>query len=210
MGAVNTTYTFTATDTITSAKMNNIIDQTTMTSDAIIGNTLQVTTSGQLAVNAQGITSNEMASGSVIQSALAPNVVSNGPAFRAYPASSQSIPNATDTKIILASEIADSNSNFANSRFTPTVAGYYLIKGSVGYAADRLAIAAYIFKNGSSYSVGVRVNADTYYTSVIDILYLNGSTDYVELYTRQVSGVSSGTDLSSAVTNFSGCLIRSA
>jgi hypothetical protein len=29
MGAVDTTYTFTATDTITSAKMNNIIDQTT-------------------------------------------------------------------------------------------------------------------------------------------------------------------------------------
>lgn len=210
MGAVNTTYTFTATDTITSAKMNNIIDQTTMTSDAIIGNTLQVTTSGQLAVNAQGITSNEMASGSVIQSALAPNVVSNGPVFRASPASSQSIPNAVDTKIILASEISDSNSNFANNRFTPTVAGYYLIKGSVGYAADRLAIAAYIFKNGSSYSTGVRINADTYYTSVIDILYLNGSTDYVELYTRQVSGVDSGTDSSSSVTNFSGCLIRSA
>ena len=43
MGAVNTTYTFTATDTITSTKMNNIIDQTTMTSDAVFsGGTIEV------------------------------------------------------------------------------------------------------------------------------------------------------------------------
>ena len=64
MGAVDTTYTFTATDTITSTKMNNIIDQTTMTDDAIIGTTLEVA-SGKLKVRAQGITSNELATNSV-------------------------------------------------------------------------------------------------------------------------------------------------
>lgn len=64
MGAVNTTYTFTATDTITSSKMNNIIDQTTMTDEAISGTTLEVTSSGKLRVRAQGITSNEL-SGSI-------------------------------------------------------------------------------------------------------------------------------------------------
>jgi hypothetical protein len=67
MGAVNTTYTFTATDTITSAKMNNIIDQTTMTTDAIFGTTLEVVLpSGQLKVRTQGITSSEMAADSVL------------------------------------------------------------------------------------------------------------------------------------------------
>lgn len=64
MGAVNTTYTFTATDTITSSKMNNIIDQTTMTGDAVLGTTLEVA-SGKLKVRAQGITSNELAENSV-------------------------------------------------------------------------------------------------------------------------------------------------
>lgn len=64
MGAVQTTYTFTATDTITSAKMNNIIDQTTITTDAIIGSTLDVA-SGRLKVRALGITSNEIADGQV-------------------------------------------------------------------------------------------------------------------------------------------------
>jgi hypothetical protein len=74
MGAVDTTYTFTATDTITSAKMNNIIDQTTMTSSAIIGTTLEVA-SGQLKVRSQGITSNEMGTSSVTTDAIANGAV---------------------------------------------------------------------------------------------------------------------------------------
>ena len=76
MGAVDTTYTFTATDTITSTKMNNIIDQTTMTSDAIIGTTLEVA-SGKLKVRAQGITSNEMATGSVTSNAILDGTIVN-------------------------------------------------------------------------------------------------------------------------------------
>lgn len=76
MGAVDTTYTFTATDTITSTKMNNIIDQTTMTSDAIIGTTLEVA-SGKLKIRAQGITSNELAPGSVTSNAIADGTIVN-------------------------------------------------------------------------------------------------------------------------------------
>ena len=70
MGAVDTTYTFTATDTVTSSKMNNIIDQTTMTPNAIIGTTLEVA-SGKLKVRSSGITSNELASGSVTSTTIA-------------------------------------------------------------------------------------------------------------------------------------------
>jgi hypothetical protein len=69
MGAVDTTYTFTATDTITSTKMNNIIDQTTITSDAIIGTTLEVA-SGKLKIRASGITSNELGANSVTSTAI--------------------------------------------------------------------------------------------------------------------------------------------
>ena len=70
MGAVDTTYTFTATDTITSTKMNNIIDQTTITTDAIIGTTLEVA-SGKLKIRSQGVTSNEIATGEVKTGAIA-------------------------------------------------------------------------------------------------------------------------------------------
>lgn len=69
MGAVETTYTFTATDTITSTKMNNIIDQTVMTSDAIIGTTLELSSS-KLRVRSAGITSNELAPNSVTTTAI--------------------------------------------------------------------------------------------------------------------------------------------
>jgi microcystin-dependent protein len=75
MGVVNTTYTFSGTDTITSSKLNNIIDETTFTGDAIQGATLQVVSPGKLAVNAGGITSNELASNSVTTDKIASNAV---------------------------------------------------------------------------------------------------------------------------------------
>lgn len=67
MGVLDTTYTFTATDIVTSAKLNNVIDQTTFTSSAVAtGNvTLAVTASGQLKVNTSGIGANELANDSV-------------------------------------------------------------------------------------------------------------------------------------------------
>lgn len=64
-GAVDTTYTFTSTDVITSTKLNDILDQSVMTGTAIIGTTLEVTTSGKLKVASQGITSNELGNNSV-------------------------------------------------------------------------------------------------------------------------------------------------
>jgi len=68
-GAIDTSYTFTATDVITSTKMNNILDQSTMTATAIIGDTLAVTT-GKLFVKAGGITSNEIGSNAVTTTAI--------------------------------------------------------------------------------------------------------------------------------------------
>jgi microcystin-dependent protein len=77
MGVVNTTYTFTSTDTITSAKMNNIIDETTFTGDAIQGTTLQVVSPGKLAVSAGGITANEIADGQVLLAKIQPTLQSS-------------------------------------------------------------------------------------------------------------------------------------
>lgn len=71
MGAVNTTYTFTATDTITSTKMNNIIDETVMTSSACLaGGGLEVA-SGQLAISLNAINSSRIANNAVTESAIA-------------------------------------------------------------------------------------------------------------------------------------------
>jgi microcystin-dependent protein len=77
MGVVNTTYTFSGTDTITSSKLNNIIDETTFTGDAIQGTTLQVVSPGKLAVSAGGITANEIADGQVLLAKIQPTLQSS-------------------------------------------------------------------------------------------------------------------------------------
>jgi hypothetical protein len=77
MGAVNTTYTFTATDTITSAKMNNIIGQTTMTSDACLsGGGLQVA-DGQLSISNGAINSSRLATDSVTSANIVDGTIVN-------------------------------------------------------------------------------------------------------------------------------------
>jgi hypothetical protein len=66
MGVLNTTYTFLPTDVITSTKMNNIIDETTFTDDAIVSGNLSLEqVGGKLKVKSSGIGSNELASGAV-------------------------------------------------------------------------------------------------------------------------------------------------
>ena len=78
MGAVDTTYTFTATDTITSTKMNNIIDQTTMTDDSIWLNDGLEVASGKIRITGGGITSSKLAPNSVATNAITDLNVTTG------------------------------------------------------------------------------------------------------------------------------------
>ena len=86
MGAIDTSYTFTATDVITSAKMNNILDQSTITDAAIFNGTLSQS-SGKLLVKTGGITSNELANNAVntlalVNASVTPEKLSlNGPSW---------------------------------------------------------------------------------------------------------------------------------
>jgi hypothetical protein len=202
MGVVNTTYTFTSTDTITSAKMNNIIDDTTFTSDAIQGTTLQVVSPGKLAVNAGGVTSNELASGAVTQAKFGTNVAGNGPAFAATGSSTkQAVTSSVATKVQLPNELFDTSNAFdssTNYRFQPTVAGYYQINAVVrptGTAGTMTLCYAELYKNGIPH---VRGNEFTYNSnneiqqvSVSGLVHLNGSSDYLELFAR-VDGTNVG------------------
>jgi hypothetical protein len=81
MGAVNTTYTFTATDTITSTKMNNIIDETVMTADAVLGGSggsggLDIA-SGKLSISANAITNSRLESNSVTSDKIVDGTIVN-------------------------------------------------------------------------------------------------------------------------------------
>lgn len=63
-GVVDTTYTFTATDTITSTKMNNILDQSVFTSDALADGTLDIS-GGKIKVKSGGVGATQLAADSV-------------------------------------------------------------------------------------------------------------------------------------------------
>jgi len=136
-----------------------------------------------------------------------------GPAFSAYNSTTQSISSATFTKVTLDTEVFDTNSNFASSRFTPTVAGYYQVNGNVrsGGTAKTVAVVA-IYKNGSSYGYGNQINGTSAIQLVVnEVVYLNGSTDYVELY-GYVDATTPTFDFANTSANcrFSASLVRGA
>ena len=137
----------------------------------------------------------------------------NGPAFSAYSSAAQSIPNAVSTKLTYDTEEFDTNNNFASSRFTPTVAGYYQINAvysSLNSTSARVTLVS-IFKNGSEFKRGTRINTtDNSGINVSSIIYLNGSTDYVEIYAFQSSGVALNTEPGAGLVWVNGALARAA
>lgn len=139
-----------------------------------------------------------------------------GPAFAAYQATSQTgVGNTVAAKITFDTEIFDTASCFSSSRFTPTVAGYYQINVcvSVGTTTTSHGIQAGIYKNGSQYVWGGVANANSAiypYAVCSTVLYLNGSTDYVEGYVYGNLGGTYSILNGSQSTWFNGCLLRGA
>lgn len=133
----------------------------------------------------------------------------NAPAFSAYQSVAQSITNAVFTKITFDIEEFDTNNNFASSRFTPTVAGYYQING--GCSVTGLIVSG-LFKNGAEYKRSTQAASNAVLTigAVSSIVYLNGSTDYVELYVYQSSGITQTTTVGAPNIYFNGALVRAA
>ncbi len=141
-----------------------------------------------------------------------------GPAFSAYQSSGQaSISSLTETKITFTTEEFDTNSNFASSRFTPTVAGYYQVNAQVVMtsAATNAVLLTAIWKNGARVKTGSVSTGSTYLypqANTAAIIYCNGTTDYLEVYVLGSAGGSSfGTYADGpSITFFQAALIRSA
>ncbi len=140
-------------------------------------------------------------------------VSGNMPAFSAQAASTQSISNATYTKITLGTENFDTNSNFASSTFTPTVAGYYQINAAIFYntSASTGLGQIFIYKNGSSVANAVNTMSATGYCglTISTVVYCNGTTDYIDLYTYHSFATAQSTS-SGASVYMAGSMIRGA
>jgi hypothetical protein len=158
-----------------------------------------------------GISAGGLNDSIITQSELATGVAGTGPAFSAYLNSTQAFTAGVWTKVQLNAEEWDTNNNFdstTNYRFTPTVAGYYQINCEVASHASTFSGANYlsVYKNGSQYKISY---LSTYGAPTLaTLVYLNGSTDYVELYLN--IGTSQNMNASSAYTFMNGGLVRAA
>jgi|DEB19_MinimDraft_3_1074340.scaffolds.fasta_scaffold00064_14 hypothetical protein len=140
--------------------------------------------------------------------------VTGGPAFSVYrTGANQSLTTATFTKVQLNAEEYDTNNNFdsaTNYRFTPTVAGYYQISGSVGLTGTNTRILCSIYKNGSEYFRGQDASVNLSQVTVTGLVYFNGSTDYVELYAFGTFVGTSDIAAGQKYTYLTGVLVRGA
>jgi hypothetical protein len=152
-------------------------------------------------ISSTGLTMN---SGNIVQASGA------APAFSAYQSVAQSVPAHTFTKITFTTEEFDTNNNFASSRFTPTVAGYYQVSFSVTTAPPQ-GFFTLLYKNGVNYKIGSNTNGTSpnLYSGTGSVLaYMNGSTDYLEIYQYQF--VTQNLVADASQTYFQAAMIRSA
>ncbi len=151
-------------------------------------------------------------------------VSGNMPAFYAYRETSvQSVSTTTWTKIQFNAESFDTANCFdstTNYRFTPNVAGYYQINATLTTNYSTLKRLLFQFyKNGNTYSGASDLDKGSAEASSFNtasgstMVYMNGSTDYLEVYVY-LNGTTSGSTLGvyfgSSSTSFSGFLARAA
>lgn len=154
-------------------------------------------------------------SGSYLVSTGSSWVAKTPPAFIAVGNAFVSATTATFTKISYAVTSYDSNSNYsaANSRFTPNVAGYYQINAQIqcaGSAVGAILLAIYVNGNWQVQGNFIPLSVIGPGLQVNSIIYMNGTTDYVEIYGYQNSGGNLDIGANALQATFSGALIRAA
>ena len=123
----------------------------------------------------------------------------NTPAFEARLGSGHAVANNTWTKINVNTEVYDTDSTYDNSsnyRWTPGVAGKYVIYGQVGFdsMSDQKYVYMALYKNGSQlWTDGTALNqtsaASTLGAAVRGTWSIDlDADDYVELYGYQNNG----------------------
>jgi len=158
------------------------------------------------------------------QAGLGTNVVGNGPSFSAYQSTQQSsLTAAVSTLMQFQTEEWDTGGCFNNTgstvtlngvsapqySFAPNVAGYYQISGSAAVASSNTWMFVAVYKNGSLYKRSTNTNpASISSIAGSALVYLNGTSDYVQLYCQQGGNQQLVNTID--VTYFQAAMVRSA
>jgi len=113
--------------------------------------------------------------------------------FASKQSGDQTVGSATQVKVTFDNELFDSNSKYdtSNSRYTPAVAGKYLITAGLSFAGtgDSNYVIIYIYKNGSEYTKSINRSPSTNDNGVvITSLVELDDNDYIEIYCKQNTG----------------------
>jgi len=138
-----------------------------------------------------------------------------GPSFAARNNAAQTIVNNTAAVIDFDTELFDTDSCYDTSthRFTPNVAGIYLINCSIQMQSMTGVISLDIRLNGARYCNSA-LNQDGSGLQTVDssvLVSLNGSSDYIDVTIFNNSGANKDTVPSPSnniVNHFSGCYMR--
>jgi len=150
---------------------------------------------------------------------LPASVVSSiyGPAFAVNKngTNQTGITDNTDTKLTWSNEVFDSDNCFASDKFTPTLAGKYVINAAVYFSAGLAAgsdISLELWKNGAEIlETATQASGGAGTHSAVSgtwLVSMNGSTDYLELYIYQHSGGDATVLGNTNLTFFQGAFLR--
>lgn len=146
--------------------------------------------------------------GTILTSASTSVLPKGGPAFSAYEGSAQTLSAGVVTKLIFGTEYFDTNNNFASSRFTPTVAGYYQLSAAT-YINTNGTKLLMLYGNGSLlFEFGRNASGTDTTMSGSAVAYANGTTDYFEIYAFSSVLASAGAAASNSLKWFTGALVR--
>jgi len=131
----------------------------------------------------------------------------NNPSFFAYVSGSQTLSNSTDTKIQFDTELFDTDNCFDNTtnyRFTPTVAGKYVVSAGcrLGTSTNATRWGCYIYKNAALAAIGEMINDEQNTAQINWVFDMNGTTDYLEIYAYQNTGSSQSLNISTGRANW--------
>ena len=165
------------------------------TTTGVLGSTFFGDGTGSLTVQQNGVTL---------------GVYGNIPAFSAYKTSTQTFSSSTWTKVTFQAEEYDTSSaydNATNYRFQPQIAGYYQVNAQIdiyagGSSITNTLIAIYKNGTGDKRGYGAAATSTETYAPVSAMIYLNGTTDYLEVYVNATSGGTLGVYSGAPATSY--------
>jgi len=144
------------------------------------------------------------------------NEILIAPVFRAHKSGNQTLTTLTWTKVLFETEEFDEGSAYdpSTSVFQPSVAGYYSVGSCVAFLSGSFKAGLSVLRKNDiqyaklAYCYSNDNDLDDWAVSSSTLVYLNGSTDYCEIFAYVAGTGVTVNGGGASVSNFFGHLVR--